>query len=147
MENKNKLILIIFALLIICLIIFLFLFLNDREKSSIIPSYEGANPEESLLYEQLGMVKELNKDFIIIEKLPRSNDMIKALITRETLITRAIISDEWQQDGECLKKEVKEEEAYFSDIKMGDIISVLTDEKIEGKEEFKALKITIPNNQ
>lgn len=109
------------------------------------PAQEMDIPKEQLQFEQTGVVEEINSDSLIVkthkEVAPGINELT-VLMTLKTEITKLILTKNPQEKG--LKREdFVEENGSISDIKLGDMVIIITNEDVEGKTKIEALRIKV----
>jgi len=108
-------------------------------------SQEADIPQESLQFEQTGIVEEIGSDFLIVrthKEITPGVNKLTVLMLPETEIVKFILKRNPQEKGFGLN-DIMEEDASISDIKIGDMVIIVTNEDIEGKTEVKALKIKV----
>lgn len=156
MKKQNIIFIIIIFLFLVSVGVASFIFINKifkQEKMEVKqesiqkekPAQEMDIPKEQLQFEQTGVVEEINSDSLIVkthkEVAPGINELT-VLMTLKTEITKLILTKNPQEKG--LKREdFVEENGSISDIKLGDMVIIVTNEDVEGKTKIEALRIKV----
>lgn len=147
MKKKHKIFILIAILLTVLLILLLILLvkyfpIKELKEEALTPRDDGNERANiKMLYDQLGTVQEVNNFFIIIETIPERK-LVKGLITQETEIINIIIPERLD-NGSFTPEDIREERASLLDIKIGDEVSIVSNQNVNELEEFNALKIRI----
>jgi len=101
--------------------------------------------QKGLQFEQTGIVEEIGSDFLIVrthKEITPGVNKLTVLMIPETEIIKLILKRNPQEEGLEIN-DIIEENGSISDIKIGDMVIIVTNENVEGKTEVKALRVKV----
>ena len=116
----------------------------QKEKEEL-PQEVEIPQKEGLQFEQTGIVEEIGSDFLIVgthKEITPGVNKLTVLMIPETEIIKLILKRNPQEEGLEIN-DIMEENGSISDIKIGDMVIIVTNENVEGKTEVKALRIKV----